>query len=364
MQSTTFHFVGLPETVWDTCTTAARQAFPHSTVRPAASVAEALRSPAGGRELLVLGGVGEEEDGLASQALDAGDLPRWAVVHLGREGSDLFETVSPEDWNVRQLTRIFRAALMQHDLLRENLRLRGDLKTVARRVTHDLRTPLSCILTVCEALKDQSPGALSPAEGVQAVRDSALELSQLTEQVSLVLKATLDPVPPAVLTMAPLVAQALVELPPELAKGTQRIRQPDDWPAAVGVPAWVEFIWGQLIRNALRHGARTGLVQLGWKRETRAIRFWISSPGVVPPAMRPRLLRSFHLLHKQAGVGLGLSLLERLVFLQGGHAGYEATPDSRSVFSFTLPAAGEPAAAPAKAPKEKAARPTRNLATS
>jgi signal transduction histidine kinase len=353
---TTLHFVRLPDSLHETCVQAARAAFPHAAIRPAASVGEALREPAAERELLVLAGPDETESGLASQALDAGDLPRWAVVHLGAEPSDLFETVPPEDWNPRQLARIFRSALMQHDLLRENLRLRGDLKTVARRVTHDIRTPLGCIFTVCEALK--APGAaLPPEEATAAIRDSANELSQLTDRVSLLLKATLDPVPPLNVAMGPLVAQVLAELPPEFERRAQRIRQPAEWPDALGVQAWLAFIWGQLIQNALRHGQRTGNIQLGWTREDRAIRFWVSSPGAVPAPMRARLLRPFHLLHKQAGVGLGLALVERLVTLQGGRCDYEATAENRSVFSFTLPAAGRPEA-------KKIARPVRNLATS
>jgi hypothetical protein len=132
MPTTVIHLVRLPETVRDTCMSAARKAFPHVELRQTDSLADALASPGSGRELLILGGNDEHEGGLASQALDAGDLPRWAVVHLSREPSDLFESVPPEDWNVRQLARIFRSAAMQHDLLCENLRLRGDLKTIAR----------------------------------------------------------------------------------------------------------------------------------------------------------------------------------------------------------------------------------------
>lgn len=358
MQTTTIHLVRLPDPLRETCTQAVRAAFPHATIRPAPSVAEALRAPAAGRELLVLGGVDEEEGGLASQALDAGDLPRWAVVHLGRVPSDLFETVPPEDWNARQLGRIFRSALMQHDLLRENLRLRGDLKTVARRVTHDQRTPLGCILTVCEALKDPDNPGMPVGEAMEAVRSSANELSRLTDHVSLLLKATLDPVPPLALTMGPLLAQVLADLPPEFERRAQRIKQPTEWPDATGVPAWVEFIWSQLIQNAFRHGKPTGPIQLGWTPGEGEVRFWVSSPGVVPALMRPRLLRSFHLLHKQAGVGLGLSLVERLVTLQGGRADYEATDDNRSVFAFTLPAPH------GSRPPQKIARSVRNLATS
>ena len=39
-------------------------------------------------------------------------------------------------------------------LLQENKRLRGDLLTVARRISHDLRTPLGAIVTTGEIVKE------------------------------------------------------------------------------------------------------------------------------------------------------------------------------------------------------------------
>ena len=44
--------------------------------------------------------------------------------------------------------------ITQDQLLRENARLRGDLLTVARRISHDLRTPLGGIITTSEMAKE------------------------------------------------------------------------------------------------------------------------------------------------------------------------------------------------------------------
>ncbi len=347
MQTLTLYLVRLPEALRQTCVQAAHDAFPHARIKPVQTVTEAQQQPPAGRELLILTGSNEAESGLASQALDAGDQPRWAVIHLGREPSDLFETVPPEDWHIRPLSRIFRTTLMQHDLLRENLLLRGDLKTIARRVTHDFRTPLGCILTVCESLKDPRRPSMPSAEAVAAIRISGEELTRLTDTVSFLLKASLDPLPPLILTMGSVMEPVLQELRPEIERTGHKIRQPASWPDVAGVPGWLEFIWIHLIQNALRHGARTGTVQLGWTRQDKEIRFWVANQGTVPPAIRDRLLSPFHLLHQQTSVGLGLSLVERLVTLQGGRCGYETTDDSRSVFFFTLPAV---AAAPDPTP--------------
>lgn len=337
MKSTTVYLVQLSEPVREMAMTAAREAFPRAQLVPARTVAEAAQLPGQGRQLLILGGTSEVDIGLAAQTLDSRDLPRWAVVHLGRDPSDLVETVPPEEFTVRALARIFRSTLLQHELLRENLQLRGDLKTISRRINHDVRTPLGCIATVCTLLKDlPSPSSQSPEEVTKVVHDSVEEIGMLLDRVSFVLKASGDPLPSSPMAMGPVVEQVLQQLRPALEGAGMKIRQPAAWPEVPAVDIWIEFIWRNLIHNAVRHG-HPGTIQLGWEQKSREMHFWVTNPGAIPASFQPRLLRPFHLLHQQASAGLGLSLVERLVSLHGGRCGYEPAPDDHALFYFTLP---------------------------
>ncbi len=350
------YLVELPEAARGISMKAAREAFPLVQFIAATSVAAAAEKPVRGRELLVLSNPDETDVGLAAQVLDGGDMPRWTVVCLGNAPSDLVETVAPADWNVPMLARVFRSALLQHDLVRENLRLRGDLKTVARRVTHDLRTPVGCIHTASELMKDIQAGqSAALRETREVVRDATAEICQVIDRVSLLLKASTDPLPAGTVPMGPPVDNALHQLKDEIARSGKAIRQPSQWPEAQGVPAWIESIWWNLIRNALQHGGRTGPIQLGWKPDDLGVRFWISNPGAIPAAQQSRLLRPFNLLHQHLHpvAGLGLSLVERLVALQGGRSGYDGSDDRRAHFYFTLPLPrGEPVRATALLPLE------------
>jgi len=357
MNPITVTFIQLTETARTVSEQAARDVWPHVRFLTAGSVAEATRQPATGRQLLVLGEPDEATVGLAAQALDAGDLPRWALVCLSREDSDLAETVPPEDWNARLLARVFRATFLQHELLRENLQLRGDLKTIARRVAHDARTPLGCIQTVCELIKGAPPADQAALlESLGLIVSSTTELNLLVDRVSSLVRATLDPLPATIFPMGPAVESALRQLPPEQEAATRRIRQPAQWPEAEGVPAWTEAIWWNLVRNALMHGG-DGPVQLGWTRDNGAIRFWVSSPGALAPESFPRLLRRFHQLHQQPSAGFGLSVVERLVAMQDGQCGYETADGNHAVFFFTL--RGAPGAA--KREEESRGRETEKL---
>ena len=349
MKPITVTFVELSAPARATAEQAVLEVWPHATLATAGSVVEAARLPAISRHLLVLGEMDEAAIGLAAQTLDSGDLPRWALVCLHREFSDLTETVPPEDWNAPLLARVFRATFLQHELLRENLQLRGDLKTIARRVAHDARTPIGCIQTLCELIKSVPPAdRASLLESLELIGNSTAEINLLVDRVSSLVRASLEPMPCSVFAMGPAVESALRQLPAGQASALARIRQPAHWPEAEGVAAWTESVWWNLIRNAIMHGGE-GPIQMGWNRENNAVRFWVSSPGGIPAESVHRLLRPFHQLHQHPSAGFGLSVVTRLVALQGGHCGYKTSDDDRAVFSFTL--RGGPAAT-----KEPAAR--------
>jgi signal transduction histidine kinase len=55
------------------------------------------------------------------------------------------------------------------------------------------------------------------------------------------------------------------------------------------------------------------------------------------PGIQGRLFSPFDQLHRRPAPGLGLTIVQRLVALQGGECGYERRPDGSSVFFFTLP---------------------------
>ena len=86
--------------------------------------------------------------------------------------------------------------VMQDQLLREITRLRGDLLTVAVRVSHDLRTPMGGIVNTGELLKDvlveKEPAA---AELTNALFTSVDEMTRLIGLIRFVAKASAEPKP-------------------------------------------------------------------------------------------------------------------------------------------------------------------------
>src|SRR5260221_9659868 len=79
-------------------------------------------------------------------------------------------------------------------LVRENARLRGDLLTVATRISHDLRAPLGGIMStgemLLEIIAEKEPAIASLANPLFSSMD---DLTRLIKNVSAVMKASALP---------------------------------------------------------------------------------------------------------------------------------------------------------------------------
>ncbi len=230
------------------------------------------------------------------------------------------------------------------ELLRENAQLRGDLLTVARRVSHDLRTPLGGITIGGEMIKEilEEKGE-SGAVIMAPIFDSTESMSKMLERVSFILKASASHQPMTPVKMDNVVFNTLQRLECQIIKSGVPIIEPAAWPEVSGVASWLEVIWWNLLANALQHGKKTSKIELGWRKNEHEFRFWTKDDGGGVAADKiSTLFQPFHLLHESnARQGLGLSIVQRLVELQAGHCGYESNAAGGSIFYFTLPVGAE-----------------------
>jgi signal transduction histidine kinase len=117
------------------------------------------------------------------------------------------------------------------------------------------------------------------------------------------------------------------------------VSQPASWPEVAGVAPWLQVIWWNLLDNALKHGGPSAEIRLAWSRAPDGYRFSVVDRGAgIAPALQAGLFQPFDQLHALRTPGLGLSIVQRLVALQGGRCGYERLADGTSAFFFILPA--------------------------
>lgn len=321
---------------------AVNRAFPQASFVILDSVDEALnRAPMPGGELLILAGPDDASVAKATKLTDANLLRRWAIVVLGvAQPANGVEIVSQQECNEQVLVRAFQSAVVHHGLLRENERLQNDLRTLAYRISHDLRTPLGGILSTGEVLKELL-AELDPSRVplTKPLFDSADDLGKLVDRVSMLLKASVNPAPKKTLAMGEIVWAVLQRQERQILKTGFVITQPDSWPEVEAVSSWLEAVWGNLLSNALQHGKTTTRIDLGWSQNEGEYGFSVTDDGVgISSEAVGNLFQPFHMLyHTSARKGLGLSIVQRLIELQGGRCVYEPSVNGGACFCFTLP---------------------------
>jgi signal transduction histidine kinase len=340
MKATTIFLVELLEPTRALIREAAQEVFPEAQLIAVRSVQEAAQRTLPDRQqLLILTDRDEAEIGRAALVACGDERPCWATLVLGHSSPDLVESVPLEECTPRWLARFFRSVLLQQELVRENLRLRGDLKTLGRRLGHDLRSPLNCLHLNCELVDTLLREDASMVKTqIDVIRKSIPEIAQLIERFSEIITASAEPLPATDVPMDAVVAVVLRQLQATIDEAGAAVQSPVHWPHVQGVAEWLSVIWWNLIMNALKHRWPGTPIQLGWKQENEAVRFWVANRGTAVPAeLEGHLFPKFDRLHTHNRHGLGLSIVQRLVSLQQGRCGYERRGPDTSVFYFTLP---------------------------
>ncbi|MEO6003117.1 MAG: HAMP domain-containing sensor histidine kinase [Opitutus sp.] len=226
-------------------------------------------------------------------------------------------------------------------LERENAQLRGDLRTIGRRLSHDLRNPLNCISTANEGLIDLSPTPDPLAECFHgSISGSVSEMAALVDRLNVFLKTTAEVAPTTMVEMGEIIAVTLDRLSPSIRATIATVAPCAEWPPVRGVSPWIALVWENLIQNSLQHARVKPLaIELGCTRGNGQHRFWIRDNGCgVTPERRARLFFPFERLHEaNAPHGYGLPMVKRLIEMQQGSCGYEPC-SAGACFYFTLPA--------------------------
>ncbi len=121
---------------------------------------------------------------------------------------------------------------------------------------------------------------------------------------------------------------------------------PEGLPPVVVDPARIEQVLVNLLNNAAKYTEDGGQITVTAERRDCEVIIHVSDTGVgIAPEMLPRIFDTFIQVdhsrsRSEGGLGIGLTLVRRLVELHGGHVWAESEPGRGSTFSLSLPAAG------------------------
>lgn len=224
-----------------------------------------------------------------------------------------------------------------------------ELDAFSRTVAHDLKTPLSGILGYAELAEAASEDRLPPVahDYLQSIRGLALRMSGMIDNLLLLAQLReADEVIVAVV-MQPVVQAAIERLQDRIQKGGISVEVEGDLPSVMGHGPWLEGVFANLIDNAIKYIGKDNpspTVTIQGTRKGNIVRYEVRDNGLgIAEEDQKRLFEMFVRFHPEqaAGIGLGLSIVHRIVTKLGGEVGVESTPGEGSIFWFALPAAKE-----------------------
>ncbi len=233
-----------------------------------------------------------------------------------------------------------------------NLRTQNeDLEAYARMVAHDLKSPLGILVGYAETLKelhvDLNPDQL--ADYLALIARSGRKLEAIINELLLLASVRQEKVDIRPLDMAGILAEVRERLAPMIEETGTRLALPSSWPAVLGYAPWVEEVWINYLSNAIKYGGRPPRITLGHETlKDGMVRFLVqdNGPGISPQDQK-KLFTQFPQMSqiRVDGHGLGLSIVRRIVSRLGGQVGVSSMPGRGSIFTFTLPAVTQKAAA-------------------
>ncbi|HLV64764.1 MAG TPA: ATP-binding protein [Polyangiaceae bacterium] len=227
---------------------------------------------------------------------------------------------------------------------------------------HELRNPLAPMLTALELMRLR---ANSVAERERLVLERQVQhMIRLVDDLLDVSRITRGKVElsPKRIDLCAVVREALEHASPMFE--TRRHRVTIDVPQGLVVladPHRLAQVVMNLLTNAAKYTPEQGLIEVFATRDAGSVRLAVKDNGVgIPPGLLPRLFDLFvqgpqSLDRSRGGLGLGLTLVRRLVEMHGGTVSAESDgPGHGSTFTIELPLIESAL----EAPRESKSRPT------
>ena len=276
----------------------------------------------------------------------------FVMFEIGPRNGDVYTTLRGH------LSSALKSAeLVQIALEAEAKAIKSDqLKThLLANVSHELRTPLNIILGLSQtALSSPNPyGIELPfqlAKDLSYIFDSGEHLIRLINDLLDTSRAEIgeldlccEPVDPRPLM------QEVLETFKETSVSKQKnvdslLEAPTHLPVLHADPIRLRQIFMNLLSNAFKF-TQQGSIIFGAEVQLPYIHFWVSDTGLgISPELQGRIFEPFvkaeTLEYRREGIGLGLSITRRLVYLHGGSITLDSIPDHGSIFHVYIPLPG------------------------
>jgi two-component system, OmpR family, sensor histidine kinase KdpD len=300
--------------------------------------------------------------GASSAAIERGPLAAGDKRHSAfalREGEDVIgtlvlpATLAADDHEriveriVPALQSVLAAALHRSELQAEvvetaALRRNDEMKTaLLRSMSHDLRTPLTAIMTAAAALDPQRPDAEQVAEVRAVVLEAATRLAALVEKLLDLsrLQAGAADQHIGAYSLEEVLSEAIEHVDGD--RALLRLSLDDDLPLLEGDAGQLERAFANLLENAARYSkGKPVSIRARVVGNRVRVRIVDQGPGIRASELE-RIFIPFYRSPDQPashrGSGLGLAIAKGFVEVNGGRISVESLPGQGTSFVVEFP---------------------------
>lgn len=237
--------------------------------------------------------------------------------------------------DITEITRL------RNELLRSN----EDLQHFAYAASHDLKQPLTTIVSYLELLKDRYSGkvldekasrfienAISGGKQMADLIDSLLQFSRATGIEETIAPTNLDEV----------IHEVEKNLTSQISE-SRAIVTHDQLPTVNTNFQQMVHVFQNLVSNGIKyHGTETPHVHVSASKQADDWLFSVVDNGIgIDQKDSDKLFNMFSRLHTKEeypGTGMGLAIAKKIVERHGGRIWFESEPGKGTTFYFTIPA--------------------------
>lgn len=284
----------------------------------------------------------------------------FETVRLRRDGvrvcvSLVVSPIKTEDGRLIGASAIARDITAQKEAERQLLRSNAELQEADRRknqflamLAHELRNPLASVRNALHVVR-QPHASHTERMTAQDIMDRQLQhLSRLIDDLLDVSRVTQDRIElrrePT--DLSTLIARSIETAQPALQRRRQQLAlsiPPDPVPLEIDLTRMVQAL-SNLLHNAAKFSPENATIDLRAVRDDDNLQITVTDPGIgISEQFLPYVFDLFSqadqsLDRTRGGLGIGLTLVRKLVMLHGGSvSAHSAGPGSGSTFTIRLP---------------------------
>jgi signal transduction histidine kinase len=244
-------------------------------------------------------------------------------IHLGKLNASLEELVTERTAELKQSLK--------------------ELEAFSYSVAHDLRAPLRAIVGFSQELLREHPSDFGDDDLalIHRIAASGQRMSKLLDALLHMSRLNQLPMQLRQVSLSDTASSIATEL---MASSPERVAHVQISPnlVAMGDPTLVHSLLDNLMSNAWKYSARRVVtrIDVGAKTVNGETVFFVRDNGCgFDMASADRLFGPFQRLHREeeyAGIGIGLTIVQRIVMRHGGRVWAFSEPDQGTAFHFTL----------------------------